>query len=109
MEININEEMQSMLPAVLARMRTELTDRIAREAENAAVDEVRKAAKEWALAVLVPEMKAQLEAGKDGFVAAATETAKALSQTITDALVENAKKNLQSSWNVQELAKKLFA
>lgn len=106
--IDINAEVQSALPAVLERMRSELADRIAREAQTVAIDEVRKAAQEWALAVLVPEIKAQLEAGKSGMLKQAANIGESLGDEIGKALTAQALKALSQGYNVRAVAEALF-
>lgn len=106
--IDINAHVQSALPAVLANLRERLDSRVAAEAESVALDEVRKAVREWATATLVPEVKAQLEAGKDGMLASAQTIAKGIADALGTTLAEAAVKNLKSSYTVSEIAKKLF-
>ncbi len=106
--IDIHAEIQSALPAVFARMRGELADRIAAEAQSVALDEVRKAAREWATTVLVPEVRAQFEAGKQGMLDQAAVIGKGLAEAISAALMAQATKSLDSSYNVKSICETLF-
>lgn len=108
MDIDINKEVQSALPAVLAKLRENLAERLLQEAQGVAFNEVRKAVQEWAVATLIPEIKAQLEAGKDNYIAKAAEIAKSLGDELGKALTQNAEKSLSSSHVVQGIAEKLF-
>lgn len=106
--IDIDKEVQSALPAVLAQLRERLTNRISTLAEAAAMEEVRKAVQEWTTANLIPEIKAQLDAGKDGMVAQANAIAKQLGEALGEAMAGQASKSLASSHVVTDIAQKLF-
>lgn len=108
MDIDINKEVQSALPAVLEQLRANIAERMLQEAQQVALGEVRKAVQEWAVATLVPEIKAQLAAGKDGFIAKAAEIAKSLGDELGKALHANAAKSLASSHVVKDIAEKMF-
>lgn len=108
MDIDINKEVQSALPAVLAKLRENIAERLQQEAQNVALTEVRKAVQEWANATLVPEIRAQLEAGREGFIAKAAEIAKSLGDELGKAMAANAAKGLASSHVVKDIAEKMF-
>jgi len=108
MNIDINAEVQSALPAVLENARKMLASRMLQEAEAVALGEVRKAVQEWATATLVPEIRAQLEAGKDGMLKQAATIGEQLANALGKALTENAEKSLASSYVVKDIAEKLF-
>jgi hypothetical protein len=106
--IDIDAHVQSALPAVIESLRERLTERVAREAESVALEEVRKAVREWAIATLVPEVKAQLEAGQAGMLKVAQDIAKGVGEAFGESLAEAAKKSMGSPHNVSEIAQKLF-
>jgi hypothetical protein len=108
MNIDIDREVQSAMPAVLERMRENLITRMSNEAERVAMDEVRKAVNEWALATLVPEIKAQLEAGKESMLKQAGTIAQQLGDALGAALTAQAEKTLAQSHAVSDIAQKLF-
>lgn len=106
--IDIAKEVQSAMPAMLERMRSNIMERVTREAESVAISEVREAVKEWALKNIIPEINAQLEAGKAGMIAQAETIAKQLADALGEALTAQATKTLQSSHAVQDIAGRLF-
>jgi hypothetical protein len=106
--VDINEEVQSALPAVLAKLRENIAERVGREAENVALEEVRKATREWAAAVLVPEIKAQLEAGKQGFVTQAAAISNGIANELGKAMLAQVTKTLESGYTCKDIAEKLF-
>jgi hypothetical protein len=108
MPIDIEAEVQSALPQVLSKMREQIAERVASRVEYTALEEVSKAAREWAIANLVPEINAQLEAGKAGMVAMAAEIAQSLGKALGEAMQAQAKKTLESSHTVKDIAEKLF-
>jgi predicted dinucleotide-utilizing enzyme len=107
-ESEIEEQIKSAIPELMARVRKQALESIERQAAKAATDIAVEAAKEWATEHLVPEIVAQLNAGKDGFVSAANEAAKRIGAALTDALVESATKTLSNSYTVREIAEKVF-
>lgn len=108
MQIDINSEVQSALPGVLEKMRQSIASRVEREAESVAMDEIRKAVREWTTAALVPEVIAQLDAGKSSIAESAAGVAKGIGKALEEAMVEQAKKALASSYMTNEIAEKLF-
>lgn len=106
--IDLNAELQSALPAVLAKMRENIIDKMSREAESVAMDAVRVAVREWTVAELVPEIRAQLDAGKSGMVTQASTIAESLGKAIGEALAGQAKKTLAEGYVVKDIAEKLF-
>ena len=93
---------------MMDRVKRDLISRIEAQAADVAMAEARDAAKKWAAEVLVPELRAQLEAGKDGMIAAAKNCADRIGDELANALVEQAKKNLTKSWTMTSVAKELF-
>lgn len=106
--MDIDEELKSAIPAMMDRVKRDLIARIELQAAEVAMNEARKAAQEWAAEVLVPELRAQLEAGKAGMIAAAKRCAERVGDELANALVEQAKKNLTKSWTMSNVAKELF-
>ena len=106
--MNIEQEVQSAMPEILSRIKSEAISRIEREAVNEATAVCVAAAKQWALDVLVPEIKAQLEAGKGGMVKAASEAADGIGEAVKEALIKQATERMASSWNVKALSQSLF-
>lgn len=106
--MDINAEIQSAMPAVMERIKRDALERIEREAVNVATAEAVKASKDWAIENLVPEIKAQLDAGKAGIIAAAQKTAEEISEALSKALTEQVVKTLSSSHVVSDIAQKLF-
>ena len=106
--IDIEREVQSAMPALLVQVRERLTQRLLGVAEDTAMQEVRKAVQEWAVANLVPEIKAQLEAGKDGMIKQAQTISQQLGEALGEAMAGQASKSLASSHVVTDIAQKLF-
>ena len=106
--MNIEKEVQSAMPEILARIKSEAISRIEREAVNEATAVCVAAAKQWAIDVLVPEIKAQLEAGKGGMVLSASEAADGIGEAVKTALIKQATEKLASSWNVRKLTEAIF-
>jgi hypothetical protein len=106
--MNIENEVQSAMPEILRRIKEEAISRIEREAVNEATKVCVEAAKAWAIEVLVPEIRAQLDSSKGEMVKAAQAAAEGVGEAVKNALIENAKKHLSSSWNVQQAAKSIF-
>lgn len=107
--MDIGAEIQSAVPSLMARIKQEALDRIEREAVNEATRVAVDVARQWAIENLAPEIKAQLEAGKAGMVAAAHQAAEGIGEAVKDALIASATKQLQSSWNVKKVVDGLFA
>lgn len=106
--MDINQEIQSAMPAVMERIKRDTLERIEREAVNAATEVAIKAAKDWALENLVPEIKAQLEAGKPGMVESAKKTAGLIGDALGEALAAQVTKTLSNSHTVSSIAQSLF-
>lgn len=108
LEMDVNKEVQSAIPAIMKKVKEEALDRIQREALQVVIQESNKAARDWAIEVLVPEVRAQLEAGKQGMIAKAEEISKSLAEEVGKALVEQAIRNMKNSWTVKDVASKIF-
>lgn len=106
--INVEAEVQAALPQVLQRMRDNIATQVAERARYVAMEEVSNAVREWAIENLVPEIKAQLEAGRDGMLKQAQTIAKQLGDALGEALTTQATKTLASSSTVNDIAQKLF-
>jgi vacuolar-type H+-ATPase subunit E/Vma4 len=106
--INIEEEVKSAIPEVMNRMRQNIIDKITREAEVVALEAIRNAVREWVKEELIPEVRAQLDAGKAGLIAQSATIADSLSKAIGEALVENARKSLATGYTVKDIAERLF-
>lgn len=106
--MDIDNEIKSAMPAVMERIKRETLDRMERECANVAMEVARNAARDWAVENLAPEIKAQLEAGKAGFVAKAHDIARDLSAAIGDALVTQVTETMKQSWNRKKIADALF-
>ena len=105
----LQEQIESAMPAVMARIKAETLTRIEREGVEIMVATARKAAEQWAIENLVPEIKAQLDAGKSGMVAKAAEISANISEEIGKALVKAVQEKLKQSWNVSKLTDALFS
>ncbi len=106
--INIEDEVQAALPQVLEKMRDGIAQQVLERSQYVAMEEVSKAVREWALANLVPEIQAQLEAGKDGMLKQAQTISKQLGDALAVAMTAYAEKSLKSSSVVTDIAQKLF-
>lgn len=106
--IDVSAEVQAALPQVLQRMRDNIAEQVGERARYVAMEEVSKAVRDWALENLVPEIKAQLEAGREGMVKQAQTISKQLGDALAEALTEQAAKTLKSSSAVTDIAQKLF-
>lgn len=106
--MDINAEIQSAMPAVMERIKRDTLERIEREAVNAATEVAVKAAKDWAIENLVPEIKAQLEAGKSSMVESAQKTSAAIGDALGEALLAQVTKTLAQSHTLSDVAQKLF-
>lgn len=104
----LTQEIESAIPALMQRIKEETLLRVEREASQAATAVAVDAAKKWAEEVLAPEVAAQLAVGKSGFIAAAEDAAKRIGETLSDALVEQVKKSLASSYVLKEVTEKLM-
>ncbi len=104
----IELEIKSAMPAVMARVKAEALDQMERQALNIAVQVASDEARKWAVEVLAPEIRAQLEAGKEGMLSKAQDIAGQLADGIGDALVAEMKKHLSQSWNVKKISDALF-
>ncbi len=108
-EQSLDEQLRSAMPAVMERIKRETLQAVETRAIQAASEVAVNAAREWAVENLVPEIKAQLEAGKAGMVASAEGIASRLSAAIGDALVAQATEKLSNSWNVRKVSEALFS
>ena len=104
----IQVEIESAIPALMERVKQEALARIEREAVAAATAVATEAARKWAEENIAPEIAAQLSAGRDSFVAAANDAAKRISEALSDALVEQAKKAFANSYTVKGIAESMF-
>jgi len=104
----LEREIASAMPAVLARMKQDVLDRVSRECANVATEEAMKATREWVLAEIVPEIRAQLEAGKPALVAKSAGIASDLGDALGKALVEQATKSLANTYTVKAIAEAMF-
>lgn len=104
----LTQEIESAIPALMQRIKEETLSRIEREAAQAATAVAVEAARKWAEETLAPEIAAQLAVGKQAFVVAAEDAARRIGETLSDALVEQAKKSLASSYVVKEITEKLM-
>ena len=105
---DISAEVKSAIPAVLEKMRQNIIDKMVAEAESVAMAVVREEVRKWAIEELAPEVRAQLDAGKEGLVAQAATIAETLGKAIGASLQESAEKSLASGYVVKEIAEKLF-
>lgn len=106
--MDIDQEIKSAMPAVMERVKREALDRIEREAVNAATEVAVKAARDWAIENIVPEIRAQLDAGKAGMVATAEKTAEAIGEALKTALIAQAEKTCAQSHTLNDIVQKLF-
>lgn len=106
--MDINEEIKSAMPELMERIKRDTLEQIERQAVAAATQVAVKAAAEWALENLVPEIKAQLEAGKSDMVVAAKKTSQQIGDALADALTAQVVKTLSSSHTVSSIAQNLF-
>lgn len=106
--MDIDQEIKSAMPAVMERVKREALERIEREAVNAATEVAVKAARDWAVENIVPEIRAQLEAGKLGMVSAAEKTADAIGEALKTALVAQATKACAQTHTLNDIVQKLF-
>lgn len=106
--MDIDQEIKSAMPAVMERIKRDTLERIEREAVQAATAVAVQAAKDWALENLVPEIKAQLEAGKSSMVACAQNAAKEIGEALGKALQEQVSKTLANSHAVSTIAQSMF-
>lgn len=104
----LQHDIESAMPAVMARIKAETLSRIEREGVEIMVATARKAAEQWAIDNLVPEIKAQLDAGKAGMVAKASDISASISDEIGKALVKTVTEKLSQSWNVRKVTEALF-
>lgn len=107
-QIDVDAEVRAALPAVMEKLRESIKERVYIEAQNVALEEVRKATREWAVAALVPEVLAQLEAGKRGMVEQAETISNGIATALGEALLAQMRKTLESSYTAKEIAEKLF-
>jgi len=107
--MNIDDEIKSAMPAVMERIKRDTLDRMERVCIEEALNAARNAASEWAVENLVPEIKAQLEEGKAGFVQQAHVIAGDLSAAIGAALVDHVTQQMKNSWNRKKIADALFS
>ncbi len=106
--MDINQEIQSAMPAVMERIKRETLQRIERDAVEAATQVAVQAAKEWAVENLVPEIKAQLEAGKSSIFVAAKEASEAIGQALGKAMAEQVGKSIANTHTLGEIVQKMF-
>lgn len=107
--MDINTEIQSAIPEMMARIRNETMQRVEREATEAATRVAVEAATQWAKEHLVPEIRAQLEAGKAGLIQAAHESAEGIAEAIKTALIKQAEKSLANSWNLKKVVEGIYS
>lgn len=105
---NIEKEIRSAMPAVLERVKVEALNRMERDALAVAIAVAADEARKWAAEVLAPEIRAQLEAGKESMVSKAQDISRQLADGIGDALVKTAIERLSSNWNLKKVADALF-
>ena len=108
MEVQPNDEVQSAIPAIMARARREAEKQIEQQCTNALLRAASAEAEKWAAEVLVPEIRAQLELGKQGMLTQAEQISKNLATAIGEALVKNATETLSKGYNVRTLSDALF-
>lgn len=103
-----NQELQSAIPSIMARVRREAEQQIERECLAAVMRGATAEAEKWASEVLAPEIRAQLDAGKQGMLASADDIAKQMTDALAAALVAQVTKNLSQSWNVRKAVEALI-
>jgi galactokinase/mevalonate kinase-like predicted kinase len=101
-------EIQSAIPAIMERVRREAEQQIERECLATIMRAANAEAQSWATEVLAPEIRAQLDAGKQGMLERADEMAKRMTDALADALVAQITKNLSQSWNVRKVVEALI-
>lgn len=104
----VSDEIQSAIPAIMARVRREAEQQIERECVRTVMSVATDTAQKWAAEVLAPEIRAQLDAGKQGMLARADDIAKQMTDALAAALVAQVTKNLSQSWNVRKAVEALI-
>lgn len=103
-----SEEIQSAIPAIMARVRREAEQQIERECLTTVMRVANYEAQKWAAEVLAPEIRAQLDAGKQGMLARADDIAKQMTDALAEALVAQVTKTMSQSWNVRKVVEALI-
>lgn len=106
--MNIEEEVASAMPAILERIKRDALDRMQQRCVDVAIEEATKAARDWSIENLVPEIRAQLQAGKAGMVEQAAKISKEIGEKVGEALAAKAAKTLTESYNTQKIVEALF-
>jgi hypothetical protein len=97
------EVLESNKDAVRATVRDALLAGVKRQFEWELPEAVKKTVNEFITEEVVPEVRAELSANKDAFVAAATEMAKSASVEIAKAMQTTIAKNLTNSWTLRKV------
>lgn len=106
--MDIEKEVRSAIPDVLAKMRENIVFKMGQEAEVVAMDILRATVKKWVTDELAPEVVAQLSKNKSALIAEAETIAENLAAAISEAIGAQAKKSLANSYLVKEISDKLF-
>lgn len=104
----VTQQIESAIPALMQRIKEETLARIEREAVAAATAIAVETARKWTEENLVPEIAAQLNAGKAGFVAAAESAAQKISDELTEAMLVQVRKSFSNSYTVKQIAETMF-
>jgi prophage antirepressor-like protein len=105
---DMTTDVQSAIPAIMARVRREAEQQIERECLATIMRAANEEAQKWATDVLAPEIRAQLDAGKQGMLARADDIAKQMTDALAEALVAQVTKTMSQSWNVRKVVEALI-
>lgn len=104
----LEAELKSAIPEIMARVRRESESRIETECRAAVMAVAVAEASEWAKTVLAPEIRAQLEIGKGAMVAKAEGIAAQLADALADGLTDQVRKTLANNYSVKQVVEALF-
>lgn len=108
MEIDVEAEVKSAVPRMVAQLRENLSSKIQQHAESVAVQACGEAVKKWTQEVIIPEIIAQLATNQQAMINKAKGIADVLGDGFAAALKLKIEESLKSSYNVSEIVGRLL-
>lgn len=107
-----NEQVQEMLeaakPSMIEGLKQQLSQSITYEMREAFTKNIREHVTVWMQENVLPEITAQLVESKDGLIAVGVDLGQGLNKLMVDALLEDFKKNLESSYKRKTIYEAMF-
>lgn len=102
------EMLELAMPSVIEGMKKELTQSITWDVKNTASKLIVDHVSEWVKENILPDISTQLAENKDSLIAVGIQMGPLMVQALSEAMLVDLKKNLESSWDRQKIYKALF-